>query len=390
MVLLLTDVFLLLTQVLLWIVVGLVGWYVILKGLPRPFLSLLVLLLILAILALAFVQGPPSEGGVLEALWRVISFPLTPFGLGLILLLMLLSPRVKLGKWASRWVSLALILLALSSVPIVANYLAQELEYEAIEQVQATQPLPAGARRVIVLLGNGTTRLFVRPRQGTPPTAPPGQTDRPIAPASYDIISQQPVQVTEKADLLMYTAQLYQQEAAAGTNPLIVVSAGPRYERIRQTGEQDNDASEARDIQTFFSRTLNIPETSILLDSNGTNAHRSAENVRRLLTDQQINFGNQLLLVDSAISMNRSVLTFRQVFSDSTVYARPSDFYALPPQQSLARIVQGRDLIQRNVLVTDFIPTVDSFGISSRAIEEYLTSLYYFLRGWIRPFQPAR
>ncbi len=46
MVLLFTDVFLLLTQVLLWIVVGIFVWLVLLRALPRQFLGLLVLLLI--------------------------------------------------------------------------------------------------------------------------------------------------------------------------------------------------------------------------------------------------------------------------------------------------------------------------------------------------------
>ena len=57
MVLLLTDVFLLLTQVLLWIVIGLVTWFVLLKALPKAFLGMLVLLLILLLRTITLLRG---------------------------------------------------------------------------------------------------------------------------------------------------------------------------------------------------------------------------------------------------------------------------------------------------------------------------------------------
>ena len=67
MVLLVTDVFLLLTQVLLWILVGLAARFVLLKALPKAFLGGLVLVLLVAVTALTFFKGAPETG--LHSLW---------------------------------------------------------------------------------------------------------------------------------------------------------------------------------------------------------------------------------------------------------------------------------------------------------------------------------
>lgn len=384
MVLLLTDVFLLLTQILLWIIVGLVIWFFLSKVLSRQFLGLLVLFLFLIVIVLAFVQGGISEpGSVLDVIWRVISFPLTPFGLGLVLLLVLLS-GTKVSTLVRRLIYLGLILLVLGSMPIISYLLAQELEMEAIELVAPAPDLTGGGRRVIVLLGRDTTRTQLRPQQGAPPTDVTG-VERAISPNQYQVLSQLPIQMTEHADRIVYAAQLYRENGAQA--PLIVVSAGRRSDRVQKEGERKEDISEARDIETMLTRTFGIPAGDILLDHDNGNTRNSAENTRRLLQDQQINFGNQIMLVGSALTMNREALTFREVFNDSRIIARPTDFFTLPRRERLGLVAAGRDLVERNVQVTDILPTAEAFYISSQAIQEYLNSFYYFLRGWIRPFQ---
>lgn len=386
MVLLLTDVFLLLTQVLLWLVIGLITWFVLLKALPRAFLGLLVLLLILVILALAFVGGAPRDGGVLEILWRIISFPLTPLGLALIFLALLLS-GAKLAKWVRRVILVGLILLALGSVPFIAYFMAQELEMEAIELVRATPALPAGARRVIVLMGQGTTRLQLQPRVGAVPTNPP-DIERPILEDTFQILSQLPIQITEKGDRIIYAAQLYREEIARGTSPLVVVSAGRRFDRLRREGDSNDDVSEAIAVRQMLTRTFNVPEGDILLEGENGNVRNSAVRVRDLLNQRGINYGNQVVLVTSAIPMNRAALTFQRAFSPSTnIVVRPTDFRTLPQPGRLQRVLQGRDLIERQFLVIDFLPSAEAFCLASEAIEEYITSMYYFLRGWISPLQ---
>ncbi|EKQ68391.1 hypothetical protein OsccyDRAFT_2922 [Leptolyngbyaceae cyanobacterium JSC-12] len=385
MVLLLTDVFLLLTQILLWIVVGLVIWYFLSKVLDRKFLGLLVLLLFLAVIILAFFRGGIDEpGSVLELLWRVLSFPLTPFGLGLILLFLLITGKV--AKLTRRIVIAVLILLAFSSIPLVAYFLAQELEMEAIELIAPVPALEAGSRQVIVLLGRGTTRPQLRPRVNPlPPNPPP--VERAITPDQFDVLSNLHVQITEHGDRILYAAQLYQEETRRGTNPLIVVSAGRRSDRRQKEGEIREDITEARDIQRLLTQNLGVPENRILLDHDNGNIRNSAERVKALLQNQQVNFGNQIMLVASAINMNRAALTFREVFNESRIVARPTDFFTLPQPQRLAQVATGRDLVEREIQVTDVLPTAEAFYISSQALQEYLNSLYYFLRGWIKPFQ---
>lgn len=387
MVLLLTDVFLLLTQVLLWLLIGLVAWFVLLKALPKPFLGGLVLLLIVVVLVLAFFQGPPSGAGdVLEILWRIISFPFTPLGLALVLLTVLLT-RSKISTVLRRTILIVLTLLALGSLPFVAYYLAQELEMEAIELVR---PLPAlnipGSQRVIVLLGQGTTRPFLRPSQDTRPDAPP-KVERPIAPETFQVLSQLPIQLTERGDRILYAARLYQEEVARGSNPVIVVSASSRPDRQQKEGEKREDVSESRDIQTFLTQTLGVRATDIRLDYEGNSVRRSAEGVQRLLGQQNINGANQLVLVTTGMNMHRAALTFGSVFDEAFIYARPTDFRTLPPAANLSRLLRGRDLVERQLQATDFLPSAEAFALSTEAFEEYINAFYYFLRGWIKPFR---
>ena len=386
MVLLLTDVFLLLTQIFLWLIVGTVIWYFLKKFLSQKFLGTLVLVLLLAVIVLAFFRGGINEpGSVLEILWRLISFPLTPWGLGFIFLIILLNNPPK-GVAKNLLVG-GLIILALGSIPIVSYYLVQELEMEAIELINPVPQLDNSGRQVIVLLGQNTTRVQLRPRVNEPPQEEKS-VERAITENQFQILSQLPTQLTEQGDRILYAAQLYQEETQRGTNPLLFVSAGSRGDRRRKEGEVREDVTEARDIQRMLTQApYNIPEGNILLDHDNGNIRSSAEKVRDLLQKQQINYGNQIMVVGSALNMNRAALTFREVFRESRIIARPTDFYTIPERARLERVAAGRDLIEREIQVTDVIPTAQAFYWSSEAIREYLNALYYFLRGWIRPFQ---
>jgi uncharacterized SAM-binding protein YcdF (DUF218 family) len=397
MVLLVTDVFVLLTQVLLWVVVGLFVWYVLLRALPRVFLGGLVLALLLGVLVLTFFRGSPDTG-LLGDIWRIIAVPLSPFGIILILLLIGFSDLVRgkgLSKGSVTLVRIAIPALLLLSLPAVSYFLAQRAEAEAIQIVRPApaEALPGGARRVIVVLAQGTTQLQLRPRQlGAPGARNQNQGQGQIVPppepvpeTTFALLTDQPIQLTEKGDVLTYTSQLFQQER--GNGPLVVVSAGPRLERDRKEGESRESASEARDAATFL---RNRGVTEILEDPNSPTVHNSAVNVRELLQRQNINFGNQVFLVTDAIEMSRAALTFDREFANRgnagfTVIPRPTDFQTVPPADAIRNRAQGRDLIERNFRLSDMLPTVESLQLSTRVISEYITSIYYFLRGWIRP-----
>jgi uncharacterized SAM-binding protein YcdF (DUF218 family) len=399
MVLLVTDVFVLLTQVLLWVVVGLFTWYVLLRALPRVFLGGLVLLLLLGTAAFTFFRGSP-EPGLLGDIWRIIAVPFSPLGLILILLLIVLSATFRggLSKTGLTLLRVAIPLLLILSLPVVANFLAQRAELEAL---QITRPapaesLPAGARRVIVVLGQDTTELQLRPRTLPAPTPSPTPTtqapllppNEPLTENAFTTLTQQPIQLTEKGDRLLYTITLYREEVARGTNPLVVISAGSRPGRERQQGDNQDNTSEAEDISTFL-QAQGIPAGSILRDNRSETVHDSAVNVQDLLQRETVPFGGQLFLVTSAIEMSRAASTFAREFANQgqtiTVIPRPTDFQTLPPRDALRQRVQGRDLIERGLRLSDFLPSIDAFALSSRVISEYITSIYYFLRGWIRP-----
>jgi len=237
MVLLVTDVFLLLTQVLLWILVGLAARFVLLKALPKAFLGGLVLVLLVVVTALTFFQGSPSQG-LLGDVWQVISVVFNPFGLVLILLCVVWRDVENGGKLNKILLRIGVASLLIFSLPLVANFIAQRTEMEAVQIMKTDAPaLPAGAQRVIVLMGQDTTRLQLRPRtEGAPQEKkverngflPPPE---PISEGRFGILAtQQPLQLTEKGDRILGAAQTFFSERS--NNPLLIVSAGVRPDRM--------------------------------------------------------------------------------------------------------------------------------------------------------------
>ena len=399
MVLLVTDVFILLTQVLLWVVVGLFTWYVLLKALPRAFLGGLVILLLLGVAALTFYRGGPAEG-LFGDIWQVLAVPFSPLGLVLIFLLIVLPGifRGTVSKTGLILLRVAIPLLLILSIPAVSYFLAQRSEAQALQITRAAPAETLGGQRVIVLLGQDTTRLQLRPRTQPAPAptatqtaqAPLIQPAEPLTENAYNILTQQPIQLTEQGNRLIYAARLYQEEVGRGTNPLLVVSAGSREGRDRKEGDTRENTSEARDIVRFL-QNQGVPAGSILEDNNSPTVYDSAFNVQALLRARRINFGNQLFLVTSAIEMSRSALTFSREFNNRgsetviTIVSRPTDFHTLPQRDSLRRRTQGRDLTERGFRLGDLLPNTQAFALSSRVVNEYIASIYYFLRGWIRP-----
>jgi hypothetical protein len=401
MVLLVTDVFLLLTQVLLWILVGLAARFILFKALPKAFLGSLVLALLVIVSALTFFRGRP-EPGLLGDIWQIIAVLFNPLGLILVFLLIVWRDVENKGvTTTSKWLlRISVVSLLVLSLPLVSNFLVQRSEFEAIQIAQPTTPiLPAGARRVIVLMGQDTTRLQLRPRALPPPSATAQRGDQnslfqspePIREGTFDLLANQ-VQLTDKGSRILYAAQLFNEERSRGSNPLIVVTAGQRPGRPRKEGETEATASEAADITRLLITRLGVPGQEILTDSSSSTVRSSAEDVRKILGQNQVNFGGQLMIVTSALEMSRTSLTFQNDFSTAgqpiAVIPRPTDFATIPPKESLQARAQGRDLVERSLRVTDFLPSAEAFQISSQVLSESLTSLYYFLRGWLRPLRP--
>jgi len=393
MVLLVTDVFLLLTQVLLWVLVGLAARFVLFKALPRVFLGGLVIALLVAVTALTFFKGAP-ETGLLGDVWQILSVILNPFGLVIILLCVVWRDVESGGKFNKVVLRIGVASLLIFSLPIVSNFLAQRTEMEAVQIMQEAPPLN-GAQRVIVLMGQNTTRLKLRPRTEAAPAEkkvdrngilPPPE---PISEGKFSMLTNLPLQLTEQGDRILEAAQLFNSER--GNNPVLIISAGRRTDRMEKKGEKKENISEAADLSKLLQSQFGIPGTAIIQDDDSRTVIEAAQNVRKILETRNIRYGNQIMVVTSAIEASRTALTFaREIAPDGqgvTIISRPTDFYTIPPAASLANRAKNADLIERNFMVSDLMPNVDSLQLSTKVISEAMTSLYYFLRGWIRPLR---
>lgn len=399
MVLLVTDIFLLLTQVLLWILVAMAARFVLLKALPKAFLGGLVLLLLVIVAGLTFFNGKP-DGGILGDIWQLMSILFNPLGLLLVLLAIVWrdAENGKITATSKLLLRIGVVSLILFSIPLVSYFMMQRAEFEAI---QITQPvvaaLPPGANRVIVLLGQDTTRLKLQPRQ-LPAPAPKQRNQgngvfsppEPLSEGNLTLLADQSIQMTEKGSRILYAAQLFGQER--GNAPLIVVTAGPYRGREHKEGEDRNTFTQSADITRFLVGRMGIPAGSILTEGDSSTVQSSAVNVKKLLKDKGINTGGQLMVVTSALEASRTALTFAQEFGQDgaiTVLSRPTDFYTIPPKESMDLRLKDRDLLEWRPGVADIVPSADALSASTKVISEWLTSLYYFLRGWIRPLRAS-
>jgi uncharacterized SAM-binding protein YcdF (DUF218 family) len=321
--------FLLLTQVLLWLALTVIIYNLLLKVIPRTYLTLLGGLFLFTIIVLAFFF--PADP-LVSAAWNVLSFPLKPVGATILLLAIALNQGLK----NRNQVVAALVILLISSMPFFSNLLAQGLESGEARTTAAAQP--AGA---IVLLGRGTTRANLPPRTQ--------------------------IQLTDTGDRILYAAQLYRDQVALGSNPLVIVSAGPRSEL---QGNRDQ-TSEANDIATLLTQ-MGVPRGQIVVEPRGGDLRTSAEQTYRILRSRGLG-GTRTILVTSALNSRRARLTFADVGLNAV--SRPTDFYG----------IQSGALPRLRLGVDSFIPSVESLTVSTRIVNEFFASIYYYLRGWLAP-----
>jgi hypothetical protein len=117
--------FLLLSRVLLWLLVGTIVYSLFQRFYPKgSFAGRLVVVIFLLVLALSFIN--PNEPAV-ASLWRVISFPLKPLGASM-LMMMFAAQQIKDGginKPGGYLLGWALTILLLASTPAVAYFLVR-------------------------------------------------------------------------------------------------------------------------------------------------------------------------------------------------------------------------------------------------------------------------
>ncbi len=146
--------FLLLSRVLLWLLIGTIVYSLFQRFYPSgTFVGRLILVVILVIVALSFLN--PNEPAV-ASLWRMLSFPLKPLGAS-VLLMILAAQKIKGGgidKPGGYLIGWALTILLLASTPAVAYFLYRAPLAMTGETSVATATPISGT---LVALGQPTT-----------------------------------------------------------------------------------------------------------------------------------------------------------------------------------------------------------------------------------------
>ncbi|MEH2040802.1 hypothetical protein [Nostoc sp.] len=146
--------FLLLSRVLLWLLIGTIVYSLFQRFYPSgTFVGRLILVVILVIVALSFLN--PNEPAV-ASLWRMLSFPLKPLGAS-VLLMILAAQKIKGGgidKPGGYLIGWALTILLLASTPAVAYFLYRAPLAMTGETSVATATPTSGT---LVALGQPTT-----------------------------------------------------------------------------------------------------------------------------------------------------------------------------------------------------------------------------------------
>ncbi len=244
-----------------------------------------------------------------------------PVGLVIVLLIFALISLIRLHRRSAIIaVSAAIVILYMSSMPLLSGAIIRSLEYQNLP----FQNLPSS--EAIVVLGGGTLAQI-----------PP----RPW------------VEVSDAGDRILYGSRLWLQKKA----PLLILSGG----RSSLLGE--GGRAEAEDMAEI-AVALGVEKAAIAQDPNSLNTYENAVNVKKIL--QKLNL-NKILLVTSAIHMPRSLAIFRKLGIEAI--AAPTDFNVVENSQP------------PNIF--KFLPDADALKNTTNALKEYVGLTIYKLYGWL-------
>jgi uncharacterized SAM-binding protein YcdF (DUF218 family) len=256
-------------------------------------------------------------------------FPLIfiyPLGVISILLFASLVMSWRKSRWAYVPVSLAIVTLLLASNSWSTNLMLQSLERQHVPQGE----LPTA--EAIVMLGGATTSK------------------------SYPRLN---VDLSERGDRVLYTAQLYKQ----GKAPLVIISGG-RVEWM------ESGAPEATDVKNMLVSEFGLPAAAIVEEPDSLNTYENAVNVKKILEQRQI---QKILLVTSAFHMPRSMRIFRKLNIEAI--AAPSDYLA---PQSLVE----EPLRTPEAFLLSLLPSSERLEKFTIALKERFGTWTYILKGW--------
>lgn len=330
--------FSLLTQALLWLLVLTFLWYILQRVVPKNYLAVLgFATLLLALILPFFYPADPLSGSA----WSILSLPLKPLGLSLLLLLLgtkdvwAVAGR-KDGKKVvnSPLVMWALIILLLSSNPWIARYIERQVASAGVPPARVCNA-PASVRvaNTIVLLGRGVTE-------------------------AYQPYGTQLSQIDTNERVLAAVGE-YREQVRVGVRPLMIVSAG-------QLSVGTTNQNETEYIRTMLT-DMGIPEVT---QSNSVSIYESAVNTKRILTGRGLSQNERVVVVASPVDVGRAQLTFEK-----------QGLTAIPSASNLEAIIC--DTTPRRLTLADFIPSAEALLRSTRAVNEFFTLIYYFMRGWL-------
>lgn len=339
--------FLLLTRVLLWLLIGTIVYFVLVQFIPRQYFTWIGGLIVFGLLVAAFLR---PYNPVVYSLWNVFSFPLKPLGFSLLLLLFAARTIDNGGiKSPGGWqVLIALIVLLVSSTPFLAYQLVGQLEKEVQQIEQQRQEVcqsecPPGERTkfktvtAIVILG-------------------------PLA-------SEANFPFDDTGDRLLNAIALYQEQLSARNRPLLIVT-GVASANLNPASNNKTNGNN-NDIQTLLART-SIPPNKIRLAPSAIDLRSSAIAVEDILKQENIN-SRRIFLLSAPLHSRRAALTFIN-----------QGFTVLSPSPNISVSLLG-GTPRRRLQIAEFIPTAEALFLTSRVLDEYYASLYYFLRGWLTP-----
>ena len=347
----------LLTRILLWASMGLLLWYLLVRVIPPKYLTWFGGVILIALLALAFLE---ADNDTVRLIWQILSFPLKPLGFSLVLLAGALGEGLKRIKPMP--VAIAFSVLLVSSIPIFAQLLVSDAELSVRQAFRDRAALCEGVCRIDEVpganLGEAGAIVVVGDR-----------ADVSVPTNSIEGIDDTSLN-TVLAPRLIYAADLYDRARTLGASPLVIVTAG------------SDDTSDAV-IRNILVNNR-VPDSVIQIEDSSLNIRETAEDVEDLLEERQIvgdrdaransNADARVVVVAPAITMSRAALTFEKI--ELEVIARPTDFYS-------ARFNSDGGLLDR---LPAILPSVNALQLTTRYWDEVLTSLYYFLRGWLPNF----
>jgi uncharacterized SAM-binding protein YcdF (DUF218 family) len=332
----------LLTQIIVLVGIYYLLRYVLLTFIPRNYLTWIGGILLILILVLALFEPTDETVG---AAWSILSFPLRPIGLVLVLLGNAFRGGIK--KADTNQIVWATMILLICSLPLTAYLLTSGVEESAVINNinRREQTTVVSDARAIVVLGDGTL-----------PTDPAYRIRTQLNNANQGF-------GTNLYSRLSFASELYRTQTAQGSDPFVIVSAGPQPEL------DQGDVATAENLTSLLV-SQGVSQDRIVIDSEGLDARTSAESIRRIL-----NMGaarETVILVAPTINVRRATSTFTE--AGFNVVSRPTDFFVFQLERGGA--IDVSDL-------SDLIPSAEALAITTRVVDEYLATLYYFMRGWL-------